>query len=202
MSNNTNSRRLTVRLTRRGSTRTRTNTSLAKVEVEKQQPRQEQYNMNALVVKNLGYDDPSKGKTQVYYSYIDNQYKQLEDKENYLEILDIDESLLHKEDSQAVSQEEYHTRKKKLKTQVKKEGEGIGELEVDSLKSMRNRLIYCERSSETLQKKIINRECETIKLNRVNHDGIFHQWDRFDSYMSNFLHDKDKKRMEDEFKRR
>ena len=153
MSNNTNTRRLTVRLTRRGSTRTRTNTSLAKVEVEKQQPRQEQYNMNALVVKNLGYDDPSKGKTQVYYSYIDNQYKQLEDKENYLEILDIDESLLHKEDSQAVSQEEYHTRKKKLKTQVKKEGEGIGELEVDSLKSMRNRLIYCERSSETLQKK-------------------------------------------------
>ena len=80
--------------------------------------------------------------------------------------------------------EEYHTRKKKLKTQVKKEGEGIGELEVDSLKSMRNRLIYCERSSETLQKKIINRECETIKLNRVNHVGIFHQWDRFDSYMN------------------
>ena len=71
MSNNTNTRRLTVRLTRRGSTRTRTNTSLAKVEVEKQQPRQEQYNMNALVVKNLGYDDPSKGKTQVYYSYIE-----------------------------------------------------------------------------------------------------------------------------------
>jgi dynein intermediate chain 1 len=114
--------------------------------------------------------------------------------------LDIDESLLHKEDNQAVAQEEYHTRKKKLKSQVRKAGEEIGEMEVDSLKSMRNRLIYCERGSETLQKKIVNRDCETIKLNRINHDGIFHQWDRFDSYMSNFLHDKDKKRMEDEFK--
>ena len=193
-----NTRHLTRRITRRGTTRT--NTSLGKVEVEKQQPKQEQYNMNAIIIKNLSSENPSKGKINVYYSYIENQYKQVEDSENYLDILDIDESILHKEDTQAVSQEEYHTRKKKLKTQVRKDGEGIGELEVDSLRSMRNRLIYCERASETLQKKIINRECETIKLNRVNHDGIFHQWDRFDSYMSNFLHDKDKKRMEDEFK--
>ena len=193
-----NARHLTRRMTRRGSTRT--TTSLGKVEVEKQQKREEQYNMKAIIIKNLGYEDPSKGKNNVYYSFIENKYKQVEDAENYLDILDIDESILHKEDTQAVSQEEYHTRKKKLKTQVRKDGEGIGELEVDSLRSMRNRLIYCERGSETLQKKIINRDCETIKLNRVNHDGIFHQWDRFDSYMSNFLHDKDKKRMEDEFK--
>ena len=173
-----NTRHLTRRITRRGTTRT--NTSLGKVEVEKQAPKQEQYNMNAIIIKNLSNENPSKGKTQVYYSYIENQYKQVEDTDNYLEILDIDESILHKEDTQAASQEEYHTRKKKLKTQVRKDGEGIGELEVDSLKSMRNRLIYCERGSETLQKKIITRECETIKLNRVNHDGIFHQWDRFD----------------------
>ena len=134
-------RRLSVRLTRRTSIRT--TTSLGKVDVEKQQPKkEEQYNMNALVVKNLGYEDPTKGKTNVYYSYIENKYKQVENAENYLDILDIDESLLHKEDTQAASQEEYHTRKKKLKNQVRKDGEGIGELEVDSLKSMRNRLIY------------------------------------------------------------
>ena len=157
-----NTRHLTRRVTRRGSTRT--SISLGKVEVEKKEQKQEQYNMKAIIIKNLSSENPSKGKTNVYYSYIENQYKQVEDSENYLDILDIDESILHKEDSQAVSQEEYHTRKKKLKTQVRKDGEG------------------------------------TIKLNRVNHDGIFHQWDRFDSYMSNFLHDKDKKRMEDEFK--
>ena len=193
-----NTRHLTRRITRRGTTRT--STSLNKVEVEKNQPKQEQFNLNAIIIKNLSNENPSKGKTNVYYSYIENQYKQVEDTENYLEILDINESILHKEDTQAVTQEEYHARKKKLKAQIRKEGEDIGELEIDSFKSMRNRLYYCERGSETLQKKIINRECETVKLNRVNHNGIFHQWDRFDTYMSNFLKEKDKKRMEDEFK--
>ena len=83
-------RRLSVRLTRRTSIRT--TTSLGKVDVEKQQPKkEEQYNMNALVVKNLGYEDPTKGKTNVYYSYIENKYKQVENAENYLDILDIDE---------------------------------------------------------------------------------------------------------------
>ena len=191
-------RRMTRRATRR--TTTRTNTSLGKVDVDKPTKKEETYNMNAIIIKNLTHENPSIGKSNVYYSYIDNMYKTVEDNENYLEILDIDESILHKDDSQAVAQEEYHTRKKKLKSQVRKQGEEIGELEVDSLRSMRNRLTYCERASETLQKNIISRDCETIKLNRVNHDGIFHQWDRFDSYMSNFLHDKDKKRMEDEFK--
>ena len=194
-----NIRHATRRATRR--TTTRTNTSLGKVDPDTKPMKQEQqFNMNAIIIKNLSHDNPSKGRNNVYYSYIENEYKQVENNENYLDILDIDESILHKEDNQAVAQEEYHTRKKKLKAQIKKAGEEIGELEVDSLKSMRNRLIYCERGSETVQKKIINRDCETIKLNRVNHDGIFHQWDRFDSYMSNFLHDKDKKRMEDEFK--
>ena len=102
-----NTRHLTRRITRRGTTRT--NTSLGKVEVEKQAPKQEQYNMNAIIIKNLSNENPSKGKTQVYYSYIENQYKQVEDTDNYLEILDIDESILHKEDTQAASQEEYRS---------------------------------------------------------------------------------------------
>ena len=145
-------RHLTRRVTRRATTRT--NTSLGKVDADTKPIKQEQqFNMNAIIIKNLSHENPSKGRTNVYYSYIENEYKQVEDNENYLEILDIDESILHKEDNQAVAQEEYHTRKKKLKTQVRKAGEEIGELEVDSLKSMRNRLIYCERGSETLQKK-------------------------------------------------
>ena len=98
-----NTRHLTRRVTRRGSTRT--SVSLGKVEVEKKEQKQEQYNMNAIIIKNLSNENPSKGKTNVYYSYIENQYKQVEDNENYLDILDIDESILHKEDSQAVSQE-------------------------------------------------------------------------------------------------
>ena len=56
-----NTRHLTKRLTRRGSTRT--SVSLGKVDVEKQQPKQEQYNMNAIIIKNLSNENPSKGKT-------------------------------------------------------------------------------------------------------------------------------------------
>ena len=112
----------------------------------------------------------------------------------------MDESILNKEDSQAVVQEEYHSKKKKLKAKVKKDGEGINELEYDSIKSMRNHLTYCERCSETVHKNIISREVETKKLNRVNHDGIFHQWDLFDSYMATFIKQLEEKRKEEEFK--
>ena len=105
-----NIRHLTRRITRRGTTRT--STSLNKVEVEKKEPKQEQFNLNSIIIKNLSYENPSKGKSNVYYSYIENQYKQIEDTENYLEILDINESILHKEDTKAVTQEEYHARKK------------------------------------------------------------------------------------------
>ena len=90
--------------------------------------------------------------------------------------------------------------KKKLKAKVKKDGEGINELEYDSIKSMRNHLTYCERCSETAHKNIISREVETKKLNRVNHDGIFHQWDLFDSYMAKFIKLLEEKRKEEEFK--
>ena len=76
-----NARHLTRRMTRRGSTRT--TTSLGKVEVEKQQKREEQYNMKAIIIKNLGYEDPSKGKNNVYYSFIENKYKQVEEPKPY-----------------------------------------------------------------------------------------------------------------------
>lgn len=111
-------RHLTRRVTRRGTTRT--NTSLGKVDVDTKPVKQEHYNLNAIIIKNLTHENPSKGHSNVYYSYIENEYKQVEDNENYLDILDIDESLLHKEDNQAVSQEEYHTRKKEIKKSSKK----------------------------------------------------------------------------------
>ena len=190
---------------RRASTRrmsTRTNTSLKQVNTDKATTTKKEVviNMNAIIIKNLTYANPSQGRNNVYYSHIDNKFKNVEDENAYLDILDMDESILNKEDSQAVVQEEYHSKKKKLKAKVKKDGEGINELEYDSIKSMRNHLTYCERCSETVHKNIISREVETKKLNRVNHDGIFHQWDLFDSYMATFIKLLEEKRKEEEFK--
>ena len=65
---------------------------------------------------------------------------------------------------------------------------------------MRNKLTYCERASETIHKNIIQRDVETKKLNRINHDGMFHQWDLFDSYMATFIQNLEKKRIEEEIK--
>ena len=186
-------------MTRRISTRT--NTSLNKVETDVKRTKQEEkINMNAIIIKNLSYTNPSIGKKGVYYSYTENKFKNVEDEETYLEILDIKEALLNKEDNQSVTQEEYHAKKKKLKAQVRKDGEGINELEIDSYRSMRNKLTYCERASETSHKNIIQRDVETKKLNRINHDGMFHQWDLFDSYMATFIQNLEKKRIEEEIK--
>ena len=66
-------RHLTRRITRRGTTRT--NTSLGKIDDTKPIKQEAQFNMNAIIIKNLGHDNPSKGHTNVYYSYIENEYK-------------------------------------------------------------------------------------------------------------------------------
>ena len=55
-------RHLTRRVTRRT---TRTNTSLGKVEGDTKPIKEPQYNMNAIIIKNLGHDNPSKGHTNV-----------------------------------------------------------------------------------------------------------------------------------------
>jgi len=180
---------------------TRTSSSLNKVDSGVQRTKnEEKVNMNALIIKNLGYTNPQTGKNSVYYSYTDSAYKTIDNSETYLEILDIGESLLNKEDNQSVALSEYHQKKKKLKSDQRKKGEEINELEIDSYRSMRNKLTYCERGSETIHKNIIQRDVETKKLNRINHDGMFHQWDLFDSYMATFIQILEKKRMDEEIK--
>ena len=180
---------------------TRTSSSLNKVDSGVQRTKnEEKVNMNALIIKNLGYTNPQTGKNSVYYSYTDSAYKTIDNSETYLDILDIGESLLHKEDNQSVALSEYHQKKKKLKCDQRKKGEEINELEIDSYRSMRNKLTYCERGSETIHKNIIQRDVETKKLNRINHDGMFHEWDLFDSYMATFIQILEKKRMDEEIK--
>ena len=159
-----------------------------------------QYNKNALIVKTLSSYDPAVGNKSVRYSYIDNKFKTVENGDATLEILNLDESIINKADALANTQDEYHGKKKKLKQKMKKDGEGINEKEIDSYKSMRNRLTFCERASTTEHKVILQREVETEKLERINHYGIFHEWDLFDTYMANFISLLEKKRKEEEIK--
>ena len=137
-------------MTRRMSTRT--SSSLNKMDTNVQRTKnEEKFNMQALIIKTLGYTNPKIGKNGVYYSYTDNKFKTIDNEETYLDILDIEESLLNKEDNQAVSQEEYHQKKKKLKSDQRKKGEEINELEIDSYRSMRNKLTYCERVKQFIR---------------------------------------------------
>lgn len=159
-----------------------------------------QYNKNALIVKTLSSYDPAVGNKSVRYSYIENKFKTVENGDATLEILNLDESIINKADALANTQDEYHGKKKKLKQKMKKDGEGINEKEIDSYKSMRNRLTFCERASTTEHKVILQREVETEKLERINHYGIFHEWDLFDTYMANFISLLEKKRKEEEIK--
>ena len=81
---------------------------------------EEKVNMNESIIKNLGYTNPQIGKNCVFYSYTDSAYKNIDNSETYLEILDIGESLLNIEENQSVTLSEYHQKKKKLKNDQRK----------------------------------------------------------------------------------
>ena len=120
-----------MNLMRKATTRrisTRTNTSLNRIDQDLHTTKKEEpINKNAIIIKNLSSMDPSLGKNSVQYSYIDNKFKTVENQDNYLDILDLDESIIHKEDTQAAAQDEYHSKKKKLISKIKKSGEDINE---------------------------------------------------------------------------
>ena len=63
---------------------TRTSSSLNKVDSGVQRTKnEEKVNMNALIIKNLGYTNPQTGKNSVYYSYTDSAYKTIDNSETY-----------------------------------------------------------------------------------------------------------------------
>lgn len=191
-----NVRRSTVRRS------TRSSISLKQMETDHNTKHEERIkiNMNSMVNKTLSSYNPQKGKNILYFSYIDRKFIEVVDEKVYLDILDFDESVLYKEDPQFALQDEYHSKRKKLKIIVKKMGEDINETEIDSYKSMRNHLTFAERASGTTNKTIISREVETKKLQRNNQNGIFHQWDLFDTYMCKYIEKLEMKRKEEEAK--
>ncbi|MCQ2820272.1 MAG: WD40 repeat domain-containing protein [archaeon] len=155
-------------------------------------------NPDAFITKTLSFVNPSVGSSSVYYSYIENKFMNVPDEPTYLNIFSMEEGLLAKDDLLNINQEEYHDGKKKYKKIMRDKGEAIHETPENSELSLRNKLTYCTRASETPAKTIVTREVETKKLDRVDHDGIFHAWDLFDSYMAGFIKKKaEDKRLDD-----
>lgn len=165
-----------------------------------QQPEKSESNkasMNQMIVKSLNSKNPQMGKNTTFFSYQDLRYVTQEEDEHLLNILDMESSILHKNDRNFIVQEEYHRNKSILKRKIKKAGEEYKENEKDSIRSMRNQLNYCERTSQTLNPQIISREVETVKLQRNNHCGIFHNWDLFDKYMTMYIANEEQHKREE-----
>ena len=178
-------------LTRRLSLRTNTNlknldlelNDRIKAEVEKVEVK----NMSDLISKTLLIKDPHYGKNSVYYNYHDGIYREIEQDQQFLTILNLEPSILHKDDKLFSSQQEYHKKKILISRKAKKEGTEMKEKESDSIRSLRNQLTFSDRTSQTINPLIIARDVQTVKLERINHSGIMHKWDVFDKYVFKYI---------------
>jgi dynein intermediate chain 1 len=177
-------------ITRRLSQRTNMNLNNYDNEIQEKLREPEpvqQRNMNELINKSLVIKDPHYGKNCVYFSYQEKIFKEIEQEQQFLEILNVETSILQKDDKQFLLQLDYHKRKATIIKKAKKEGAEMKEKESDSIRSLRNQLTFSERTSQSINPDIISREVETVKLRRNNHSGIMHKWDLFDKYVNKFI---------------
>jgi len=157
----------------------------------------EQINLKDKVTKTLSLKDPSYGKNRVHYSYYEAGYKLLEEEENYITVLDLESSILQKDDKKYNELIEYHKKKNKTKKIFTKDCKEFMDNESEAIRSMRNQLTFAERTSQTLNPPIISREVETLKLEKNNHSGILHKWDIFDKYLSIYIANEEQKKREE-----
>ena len=137
------------------------------------------------------------GKNRVYYNYNELGFRQIENEENFITVLDLESSIVHKDDKKYNELVEYHKKKTKTKKNFTKECKDFCENETEAVRSMRNQLTFAERTSQTINPPIISREIETLKLEKNNHDGILHKWDIFDKYLAIYIA-KEEQRKRDE----
>jgi len=147
----------------------------------------QQKNMNDLINKTLAIKDPHFGRNCVYFSFLEKTFKEIEVEQQFINILNLESSILHKDDKFCGAQQEYHKKKMLIMRKAKKEGQEMKEKEIDSIRSLRNQLTFSERTSQSINPEIVSREVETVKLRRNNHCGIFHKWDLFDKYVTKYI---------------
>ncbi len=159
------------------------------------QPKEDK-NMNEVITKSLTSKDPQFGRNFSYFSYVDMQWKLEEFDDQYINILNLESSILNKEDKLCELQNDYHRKKFQTKKKAKKAGEEFKEKESDSIQSMRNGLNYAERTSQTFNAEILTKDVETPKLLRNDHRGISHKWDLFDRYLVKYVKIEEEKKLE------
>ncbi len=177
-------------LTRRLSMKTNTNLKNFESEINQKMHEVEQVqpkNMNEMINKTLLIKDPHYGKNCVYFNHHDKCYREIEQEQQFLKIINMESSILHKDDKLFSAQQEYHKKKMLIIRRAKKEGQDMKEKETDSIRSLRNQLTFSERTSQTQNPHIVSREVETVKLRRNNHYGIMHKWDLFDKYVAKYI---------------
>jgi len=154
-------------------------------------------NVKDKVTKTLSLKDPCFGKNRVYYNYYELGYKVLEEDENFISVLDLESSIVHKDDKKYNELIEYHKKKNKIKKNFTKECREFSENESEAVKSMRNQLTFAERTSQSINPPIISREVETLKLEKNNHSGILHKWDIFDKYLGIYIANEEQRKREE-----
>jgi len=169
----------------------------SKENVLEKKKEEEIINVKDKVTKTLTLKDPFFGKNRVYYNYYELGYKMLEEEENFITVLDLDSSIVHKDDKKYNELLEYHKKRNKIKKNFTKETREFMDNESEAIKSMRNQLTFAERTSQSINPPIVSRECETLKLEKNNHSGILHKWDIFDKYLAIYIqHEEERKREE------
>ncbi len=165
--------------------------------IEKEKEK-EVVNLKDKVTKTLALKDPSYGKNRVFYNYYELGYKSIEEEENYITVLDLESSIMDKEDKKKYNEFiEYHKKKNKTKKNFTKDCKEFIDNEQDAIKSMRNQLTFAERTSQSINPPIISREIETLKLEKNNHSGILHKWDIFDKYLAIYITNEEKRKREE-----
>lgn len=173
-----------------------TETNLVSTHVNKDEPK----NMSEVITKYLNVKDPQFGKNMTYFSYHDMQWKMDDREADNFTVLNLEPSILHKDDKTCNIQNEYHRKKLLAKRKAKQVGEEFKEKDQDSIRSMRNQLTFAERTSQTINPQILTKEVETVKLLRNSHSGITHKWDLFDKYLLKYVKEEEEKKREEALK--
>ena len=165
--------------------------------VQEKKKEEEPINIKDKVTKTLSLKDPFFGKNRVYYNYYELGYKVLEEEENFITVLDIDSSVVNKDEKKYNELIEYHKKKNKVKKNFTKDLKEFNDNESEAVKSMRNQLTFAERTSQSYNPPIIAREVETLKLEKVTHSGILHKWDIFDKYLAIYIENEEQRKREE-----
>lgn len=145
--------------------------------------------MNDMIQKTLTIEDTRKGKNDlVYFSYDKLEWCPIQKTEDsVINIFNQHSSYNHITDKAQEEQDKYNKIKQERIIEAIKIGEDLNLSKEDLKKSIRNQLTFAERTSQTINTEIIQKNAETAKLERNTHSGMVHKWEIFDKYIEKYI---------------